>query len=527
MSSEPENKKSIRLCLYLIKAECTDPFKAIKNGHKALDEFISVGKTKIHLVLLKNKPSKPDWLTFFDSYRINSFRDLLNVSNSLLLLLTVNDRIFAVTFGYGKHLIDPNLIEDNFGLKFVLNTLEPKKIRSVDLKNLDVLLRQSRVQASKSSSIENFGLNFDQDILNAATGDSDNAIFGKRIAGSAAAYFSIKSKIENIPSLCSAVLAQSQLQIYKRRGFAWVDKIGEVKSQVLVDKLYAVLIQQIIDGKTEKIFLAPPEVLEWETIKGFKVGGKDDLYEDIDYGLLAESFRNEITSIDQLKRKIISCWDNNDNFVTEWTALKCINFDLKLDGEIYILTNQKWYRVNAGFASKINSEIADIPEVKIKGFPEFDPVAETENSYNSRIYPLIKGAALCDCKMITIPGTNHPTEFCDIYDGKNIIHVKRFRGSSTLSHLFFQAHNSAFLLINDKDYKKEINNILPKSLRFNSSDQIQPSSYTIVFGIITNSADSIHNVFPFFSKISLRHTARQLKTYGYKVGVLKIPAKTV
>jgi uncharacterized protein (TIGR04141 family) len=47
------------------------------------------------------------------------------------------------------------------------------------------------------------------------------------------------------------------------------------------------------------------------------------------------------------------------------------------------------------------------------------------------------------------------------------------------------------------------------------------AEFQVVFAIVSDSPDDL--ALPFFSKITLRHAARRLQAYGFRVAVAKIP----
>jgi uncharacterized protein (TIGR04141 family) len=117
-------------------------------------------------------------------------------------------------------------------------------------------------------------------------------------------------------------------------------------------------------------------------------------------------------------------------------------------------------------------------------------------------------------------------EFCDIfYDKKEFIHIKRFRGSSALSHLFMQGQNPATALVFEgKSFVKEANTVINK---LNSGwvlpETISPSEYTIVYAIASSEKGrDLKEILPFFSKVSLTRVFKTLRSYQFNVAVKKI-----
>ena len=103
-----------------------------------------------------------------------------------------------------------------------------------------------------------------------------------------------------------------------------------------------------------------------------------------------------------------------------------------------------------------------------------------------------------------------------------MIHVKKFGGSSVLSHLFSQGAVSGELFVSDGEFRAKLNTALRRGYKVPNPRGTRPTAtqYEIVFAIISGSANPLD--ISFFSKVSLRSTRRRLISYGYKVSKKKI-----
>src|SRR5271155_961430 len=76
------------------------------------------------------------------------------------------------------------------------------------------------------------------------------------------------------------------------------------------------------------------------------------------------------------------------------------------------------------------------------------------------------GFAYMDRKEVMIGGSRSRVEFCDLFSkAKDIVHVKRYGGSSVLSHLFNQAIVSADCFLNEPSFRADVNKFLPTAYR--------------------------------------------------------------
>jgi uncharacterized protein (TIGR04141 family) len=123
-------------------------------------------------------------------------------------------------------------------------------------------------------------------------------------------------------------------------------------------------------------------------------------------------------------------------------------------------------------------------------------------------------------KIIQYGGGHSSIEFCDlIINKKDFVHIKRFRGSSALSHMYQQGLISATIFLQDIEFHRELNKLLPVNMHFPIIKSLKASKYEIVFAIVSKVLGDIKELLPFFSKISLLQTYTQLRAYGYQVSM--------
>src|SRR5207247_8359718 len=103
-------------------------------------------------------PAEPAWLPFLQPLLTTGAPPLHTTSLSAVLFVNTWRRCFAVAFGYGRTMLDPRFCEPNFGLRVVLNSVDPDSLRSIDAKTLEDLTVYTRRQLSRGSSITTFGL---------------------------------------------------------------------------------------------------------------------------------------------------------------------------------------------------------------------------------------------------------------------------------------------------------------------------------------------------------------------------------
>lgn len=118
--------------------------------------------------------------------------------------------------------------------------------------------------------------------------------------------------------------------------------------------------------------------------------------------------------------------------------------------------------------------------------------------------------------------TRSSIELCDVLAGNDtFIHVKHYSGSATLSHLFSQGYNSAYLVNSDPAFVEKENKKIAK-VTHGSGPAIKASSVAcVVFAIICENPAQPPNI-PFFSRITYNEVSKRLRTMGIRSEICAI-----
>ena len=511
------------LNIYLAKPEVKNPTDIVKNPSalKSFDLAIS-GISPCTLFVKNTYSNPPRWARFF-APNVVAKEFGRNSSTGALLYAKVGKAIFILTFGQGHHLVDSAKIEMNFGLKGALNLLDVASIRSIDKSSFEQHPTQTREQTGVATELQYFGLNIERDLLRAITGKPIDEKYGKRISGMDALKLSVEVELENLANLLKRVLAAYNDNAYKKGVFAWVDHIGEVKDKPLHDILDVEILNRMNSGNFERVWLSVPEIIDWDRVVGFKYSSaaSSPRYYDIRVSDFLETFKGEIPDAQTLRQRKIFCVDSDDFVVYERPAYRFIYAEVNYQSDVYVLNNGKWYRVSRSFAKQVNRYFARVPKYS-KSLPIYDD--ETEGEYNKRVAKSNPSSfVLLDQNNIRVSGAASPVEPCDLFrSGNEFIHVKRYGGSSVLSHLFNQGLVSGDLFQMEPEFRKLLNAKLPVKFKLrNPKNRPKINDYHVVFAIISESDEKDLSI-PFFSKISLRHVMTRLQAIGFVVTVAKI-----
>ena len=468
-------------------------------------------------------PHSPAWAEDFFSGTIED--GLFSASSpSAALLVEVRDRLFAVTFGQGRYLLDMDAMEDRFGLRVVLNSGEELSFRKVDSTSVAGNAGKTSEQLPRLSKLDDFTIDSVTDTLDKVTAKvSEDSIFSGTVSGGPALSFTTDRDVTTIISLLEEVLSRYESESYKS-WYPWVDNVRPVKDYATISALESKTIE-LINDHSEAIWTAPPELIEWDCVKGFKIEGRGQkLFDDILMADVLGSFRNGLNTFEQLRSKRVRAIDSRDgeSELYSWSVASCLYGEFQLDGSSYCVNAGKWYQVAKDYADKVNAEYNRALEHDVSSYPLYK-TGEHEGPYNERLAATSDSFLLMDAKPISHGAPHSSVELCDVLDGNNtFIHVKHYSGSATLSHLFLQGYNSAYLIKGDQAFVDNANKKIAKQNKGKGHELEAGRVELVIFAIICEKVTCPPNI-PFFSRISYNEVARRLKAMGVESRICAIP----
>lgn len=514
-----------KLSIYLIKESITDINNIFKDNLQELHEYAP--DKKVYFVGSHKHP--PSWLkSFFDIEDERLFQ-----ANSKVVLLIKRtygtiQRIFALTFGYSKALFKEDVIEEQFGLKIVLNTAKANEIRKISKQNIGGNQKQSQEQMPQKGKISDFGFNITNDLMKMVTASCSDETFEKAvITGGDIFSLTVDRKINNVEEFLDYCYQKFISTLYKEN-FEWIDNVKAITSKETIDVLNNQVINKIKHNDFENIWMAVPEVIKWEQIKCFKYSGSRDEYDDIDINDFLITIDNmEDLSMNKLKNKTIRAIsaENENNDLYSWSAKKCLIAEIEYENRSYCLNNNKWYQIDHSFETKIKDEYLTIPiyGTELPNYTSNGRTTYTENEYNEELAQEINAALIHRVGEIPFGGgRGNKIEVCDILtQNKELIHIKKSGGSSLLSHLFNQAAVSGEALL-DAEFRAKYNRRLQEEGFASYIDNdFRSNNYTVVLGIISKGNEQRPQI-PFFSKVAIRYATKTLSNLGYNVAIRNI-----
>ena len=195
-----------KLSIYLIKDEFgADDSLILKPGGELLADIDGVGKVYYN----PSQTLKPSWVNSFFCGRLGNASIFTSNARAVLLARVTpegnTEKTFAITMGYGKFMLADDVIEDDFGLKVVMNTITPNSLRRINKTNIGGNQKTSNEQLPLESDIDDFGFDIDRDLIGTITGHSDVEDYASGImTGSDLLSLTAEVDVNNLPSFLRA-----------------------------------------------------------------------------------------------------------------------------------------------------------------------------------------------------------------------------------------------------------------------------------------------------------------------------------
>lgn len=473
----------------------------------------------------------PEWVNFLQRGVEDALPNLENLSSRAAIIVKIKNRFIGISFGYGQVLFDKSKIEKNFGLKTVINSVDPDNLRSFNSAKLDDNTIITRKQASRGSKKSAFGPDLPTELLCGVSGKCLEPILGTQIAGKDQLLISPKVDFTNLKEILETALAQYFKKDYQKN-FAWFDNIQVENDMEKCKQLCTNLTKDLQSGRFELFSLACPDIYDPEKIEGFSFTSKGELHPDLYFDefvtYLKASKTTSVISAGDFKNHKILAKDAQEEEVEKWSAFDCLNYETELKGERYLLFKGDWYHIKKSYFTDLTSYFQD---KTIAVYLEEHLKGEGEDEYSKKIGKQSDCVCL-DRENIRLKNSD-PVEPCDVFTGnREFLHIKKKYGSAALSHLFAQGKVSGELLKVSGEFRKKLRDKINKigggkvshDLVPPPSDKVKPEDFKIIFGVIDEKAGNELKL-PFFSLINFQSTGQQLEALGFEVGITKIRCK--
>jgi len=510
------------------------------DGERAMEERDWVPAEGARLFVGQIYSNPPPWRSFIETGAADIPEGMFSGGAGAVIFIPVGTRILAVSFGHGHIALDLDAFERQFGLKVTLNAVPRGNLRSLDLATPDAITFQKRVQASKDSDVQDFGVDMLRDLARVAGGTPKDSAFADFVAGKDSLSITCEVDTDSLEQKCTEILGVYAGSEYKTE-YKWVDQMRTVQEKDIVSELDGKLMDAIATLRTgghSDLHLAPPEIVNYVEgcelhYNGFGSHGKTFSSLSIsDY--IAELNRCQFADgIDDLKskHKISAKKADSDKFTEKWRLYDCFVFETSLTNNnqttSYVMFAGDWYEIEKNFKKRIEAFYDEIDKVTIVGAT----TCRNEQILIDDLVATRPDLLKLDKEKINPEGVRYANlEPCDFFSiNKEFIHLKDGHSSGSISHLWNQGVVSAEAFISDKIFRKKLRSKV-KTLAKNGTTRFEDffpkaseipkrQDYKIVYGIMRKPyADGSLGI-PFFSKVSLQASIEKIRQFGFPVAL--------
>lgn len=537
----------MRFNCYLLRTGLATPEDALRTKYRASGaealtkiEGLSGAPARSVAYLGSGKDRIPRWAQEMNEY-FPGTDAAVNRSNRLVIFIPVGARWFAVCFGYGSSALEWDAVESNFGLRVAARKLRPKEVMELRSRRIDASARTQSVQVLQGVDLRELGVNLDGEFVRKLTGRLDaggiDDLEGAIVAGDSIA-FKAETNLNDVQKYLNTML-KTVIETEAQEEFEFIDSLEPLRSnEGFAKKLDNLLALSLIERLDEK---ARPELMDL-SFQLLQFAIPDGL--DVDQiETVQVRYRNLEATIQQFDltslRAILAVFNVGKNAsylkdvkmvaigpdgseVSQMLPLRnWLVFEVSDGASRFILTLGKWFRLSGKFQDKLNRDLGRIQDLSSALALPDSTRTEWERDYNARAARLRPDLLLMD-RVLVATEDGDRIEACDLFsDQGHLIHVKRYTGSQTSSHLLSQGAVSAELLIGDAVTKSDFLDKV-RNLDSHFAAAAQDAPQIVVYAIVLEDEVSLPLDLPSFMKVNLRDFAKRLRRMSVTPAIARI-----
>jgi uncharacterized protein (TIGR04141 family) len=456
------------------------------------------------------------------------------------LLVPVDGKVFALTFGMGHLLLDQSRVTPGFGFHFALRVLKPDAVRQVTHSMMDARGRTDRNSAAQDQHIHGFGIEEYGEVVSRLAGKLGETSLtlskGRKQSVQISGTDALKIHLGAEPNDLLADLAELNRIATTESPAPEFDAIARVRPLKAADERRPELDRKLEtllgDPSAGSIAVTVPTTLldEEDGAMSFwvKVGPRRESVPELDLEHILVKTRclQEGERLSALTKGYIQmCRDADGENVASprIPAHKWLAAEVALGTSHFFLHEGRWYEVGDQHLESIQQQVGTLLQAST-GLSLIDWTADLkdEKEYNREA---AKHGYVCLDRAL-IKTDLHPRGFesCDLFGPSNeLVHVKRAKSTAPLNHLFAQGRVSADVLHWDSTARsKLLAKVRERNPQHPVEDDFMPRK--VIYGISLKSGKplTVKNLFT-FAQVSLLQAAVALRNSGIDVAVVNIP----
>lgn len=517
----------IGLAIYLLKKDQVREFEqTFPPTHS--DAVPLVGELDGWFLPIPSTQRPPQWVTAVNLLIASPLGSLLSQNAAGLLVIKRAGRTFVATFGSAWQRLEDQWLERDFGRRVALNLLDKDGLLEIRAEQVFGNWHIASERAPRGTRVEEFGVEFDRDLVGAVEGVPKDPIkFGRTIRG--ATSLRIALRVSHIGSFLDGAEGLFLSDRY-RKNWPDIDNLAPVKDPSLETKLEGQL-ERALQSRTDRkriVMFTPSFRRDEALVVDSYVFGRLTTSSARTHYLTVESWVNALArehqapSVSAARSYKVHMLDADGDEAKVCSAFDCFGFEIGLGGRQYILASGMWYEADGQFLERVTREIASIDRPAVKLLPWNG--TDDEAVYNKAccVDPTF---LLFDRTKIWFGGGSSQFEFCDIFHAgsKSLIFAKHVLRSTGMSHLVEQVRRTTELLFAaDSAYRAQLKKVFKKWHPSADSTWLDQRPTHGEWDLCLVSMGKSAKELPFFAKCSLLNLQRDLAARGHRVSFGKV-----
>lgn len=389
---------------------------------------------------------------------------VLDSSNPFaVVLIAVDDIVYAITFGSATHLLNPECVDSGFGLRFAARVLNPDQISELISNTLTGKSRVESTIMAGGAPIAAFGNLTRGNLVRKLAGKPKGFVLptaGRlssrpaRIVG--ADYLSLSlgqapedmvSDLREITKIYEAYELDPRLE-----WTSWIRCLDKRANTSTIAELDLLLARELGDEDPTSVGFAIPinTLSDYDEIGSFKIrtGRSTRRLRTLDREDILDEVRllppeDRVRVLRQGWVQPCSDLDCKDKHGPQTSAISWLSCEIAIGSELFVLIEGNWYRIGAAHMDNIRNQVAEILDrstgLPLPAWPR--RYSKEEDYLKKVVAKQARHLRIMDRKLVRSKLHWHGIEACDAlhYGDAAVYHFKKAAASSPLSHLFAQA----------------------------------------------------------------------------------------
>lgn len=516
-----------QISVHLLRADVDDSEGALR-APRGLDRYGIDPASGLSgtLYIKPGRVTSPPWHDFLNAVADQPLREYRNQHVSAVMFVQHGGRTFALTFGFGRHLLEPDSLEPDFGLHVAAGLVDPKEVSVIDSRLVQTGRLQLRRQATRGATVRDIGLDAEREMLRALTGRLLDKSLGTRIGGADSLGLAGSMSVDGLVSRLELFRDTYERKVYRER-FPLLDRWRQLADIRTRRELDADLVEAIARGD-RRLALGVPEIIDWRGA-GFRFNREPEetrhATPDLSAYLLARSAPPTLAHLHD--DRLLLAGVDSDEIAGSWSVYAALEWETQRGDRVFFLSEGRWFEIDADFLSRVDDRLSAIDHSGVAR-PDFDP-REWERDYNERLARHAPGRLVLDRRFAYFEDEAGQVEICDVFTAdRELIHIKRDFEAEGLSHLFAQGAVSAELFSYSPAFRERTRALLASKSELADlipAGTLVGGSFRVAFGIISEAPDRVPLQLPVFSRVHLVQMADLIERQGFRLTVFGIATR--